>query len=36
MANKQTQAAKDGLQEEERLEDALHRLDQLHLQASLL
>ena len=35
MANKQTQASKDSAQQEEWLEEALLRLDELHLQASL-
>jgi hypothetical protein len=34
--NKQPPAAKDSAQEEEQLEDMLYRLDQVHLQASLL
>lgn len=35
-SNKPTPAVKDGLQEEEQLEDTLDRLDQVHVQASLL
>ena len=34
--NKQPAATKDSAQEEEQLEDMLYRLDQVHLQASLL